>query len=306
MSGFKRATKTQSRLRLAIYGPSGSGKTYTALKIAQALGKPVALIDTERGSASKYAGDVADFDVLELTSFEPSKYIRAIADAAAAHYPTLVIDSLSHAWMGKGGLLDQADAKGGRFDAWKTLTPQHHALVDAILAFPGDLIVTLRTKTEYVVEQNAAGKSAPRKVGTAPVQKEGLEYEFDVAASMDVANTMTVEKSRCPGLQGAVIRHPGAEVAETLRSWLNDGVAPPPPPSTQITNAPLAAPQETTIAMLKTGFANARNTVELDSFGALTKKAHTAGEFGDEVRKELGALYMQRKRELVGTTEAAQ
>jgi hypothetical protein len=228
MGGFKKATKQQSRLRLALYGPSGSGKTFTALTIGAALGKPVALIDTERGSASKYAGDVADFDVLELETFEPAKYIAAIREAASAGYPTLVIDSLSHAWMGKGGLLDQADAKGGRFDAWKTLTPQQHALVDAILAYPGDIIVTMRTKTEYVVEKDERGKSAPRKVGLAPVQKDSIEYEFDIAASLDIENTMHVEKSRCPALSGAVIRKPGADVAKTLRAWLEGGVPAPP------------------------------------------------------------------------------
>lgn len=235
---FTKATKQQSRLRLALYGPSGSGKTYTALTIGAALGKPVALIDTERGSASKYAGDVADFDVLELESFEPAKYIAAIRAAAEAKYPTLVIDSLSHAWMGKGGLLDQADAKGGRFDAWKALTPQQHALVDAILAYPGDVIVTMRTKTEYVVEKDERGKSAPRKVGLAPVQKDGVEYEFDIAASLDVENTMHVEKSRCPALSGAIIRKPGAAVAKALRDWLSEGAP-------RVPDAPKSEPRAT-------------------------------------------------------------
>jgi hypothetical protein len=231
MSGFKRATKTQSKLRLALYGPSGSGKTYTSIVIAQALGEPVAVIDTERGTASKYAGDVAEFDVMELTSFEPQRYIAAIGDAAKAGYPTLVIDSLSHAWVGKGGLLDQADAKGGRFDAWRGLTPQHNALIDAILAYRGDVIVTLRSKTEYVVEKDDRGKNAPRKIGLAPVQKEGLEYEFDVAASLSAENVLTVEKTRCPALRGAIIRNPGVELAATLRAWLSDGAAPAAPTS---------------------------------------------------------------------------
>lgn len=54
---FAPAVKTESKLRLAIAGPSGSGKTYTALAIGTALaaGGKVALLDTEHGSASKYA-----------------------------------------------------------------------------------------------------------------------------------------------------------------------------------------------------------------------------------------------------------
>lgn len=233
MSAFKKATKAQSKLRISIFGPSGSGKTYTSLLIASALGGPVALIDTERGSASKYAGDVADFDALELTSYEPAKYIRAIGEAAKERYPVLVIDSLSHAWSGKGGILEQKDAKGGRFDAWKELTPQQTDLLEAILAYPGHVIVTMRSKTEYVLDQveNRSGKmvSTPRKVGLAPVQRQDLEYEFDVVLRLDADNIAHVEKTRCSALAGLSIRHPGAPLAELLTAWLSDGASPPPP-----------------------------------------------------------------------------
>src|SRR5947208_2781832 len=67
---FARATKHQAKLRLTLDGPSGSGKTYSALAIATALGARIALIDTEHGSAKKYAGDPFVFDLLELDSFE--------------------------------------------------------------------------------------------------------------------------------------------------------------------------------------------------------------------------------------------
>src|SRR5688572_28015560 len=119
MSAFKKASKKQQKLRLAITGPAGAGKTYTALTLAKHMGDRVALIDTERGSASKYAGDVADFDTLELDHFGVPQYLKAIADARAEGYPVLVIDSLSHAWSGKGGILEEADNRGGKFQAWK-------------------------------------------------------------------------------------------------------------------------------------------------------------------------------------------
>ena len=65
---FKKATKKNAKLRLALFGVSGSGKSFSALRIATGLaGKngKIAFIDTERGSASKYA-DRFDFDVCEL------------------------------------------------------------------------------------------------------------------------------------------------------------------------------------------------------------------------------------------------
>lgn len=178
---FERATKSEARARIALVGPSGSGKTYTALRFAAELGQPAGLIDTERRSASKYA-DLFTFDALNLESFAPAQYVAALAAAASAGYPVVVVDSLSHAWMGRGGLLEQVDDYGRRnggnsFGGWRDATPQHNALVDAILTYPGHVIVTMRAKTEYVVEKDDRGKHVPRKVGLAPVQRDGLEYE---------------------------------------------------------------------------------------------------------------------------------
>lgn len=232
---FKKATKTQSRLRMAIVGPSGSGKTYTALGLASVLGERVAVIDTERGSASKYA-DLFEFDVVELGSFHPQKYIEVIIAAAAEGYDTLVIDSLSHAWVGADGVLAQVDRVTSRsnsknsFAAWKDVTPLQNQLVDTILSSPLHVIATMRAKSEYVMEQiNQGGRtiSVPRKVGVAPVQRSGIEYEFDVVADMDIHNTMTVTKTRCSALNGAIIERPDASLAETLKAWLTDGVPMP-------------------------------------------------------------------------------
>lgn len=99
---FTRATKLEAKLRLALAAPSEAGKTYTALQLATHLGGPLAVIDTERGSASKFA-DLFPFDVLELASFHPQRYIDAIHDAEEGGYSVLIIDSLSHAWAGKDG-----------------------------------------------------------------------------------------------------------------------------------------------------------------------------------------------------------
>ena len=70
---FTPATKARAKARLGLIGPSGSGKTFSALRIAQGLGGRVGFIDTEHGSASKYA-DLFKFDVLELESFSPDVY----------------------------------------------------------------------------------------------------------------------------------------------------------------------------------------------------------------------------------------
>ncbi len=227
---FQKAVKSQARLRLALIGPAGSGKTYTALRIATGLGGRIALIDTERGSASHYANRF-DFDKCELGNFGPDDYTAAIHEAEAAGYDIIIIDSLTHAWSGTGGALELVDKErtrgqgGNSFTAWKTVTPKHNAMVDAILQSSCHVLVTMRTKTEYVVEQNEKGKSVPRKIGLAPVQRDGLEYEFDVICDLTIDNDCIVGKTRCDTLQGKVFKQAGEhDIVPLLKAWLSDGV----------------------------------------------------------------------------------
>jgi hypothetical protein len=234
MAGFQRATKQRAKLRMALAGPAGSGKTYSALAVATSLaaaaGGRIAVVDTEHGSASKYA-DQFDFDALELESFHPQRYIEAIEQAREAGYAVLVLDSLSHAWMGKDGALELVDraAKrnqaGNSFAAWRDVTPLHNQLVEAMIASELHLIVTLRSKTEYVQEKDDRGKTIIRKIGLAPVQRDGLEYEFDVYGDLDQDNNLIIGKTRCSALAGQVIAKPGKQLAKVLVEWLG-GTAP--------------------------------------------------------------------------------
>ena len=239
---FQKATKLQSRLRLALCGPAGSGKTYTALSVAEALGR-VAVLDTERGSASKYS-DRFSFDVVELSEYHPESYVEIIKGAEAEGYDVLVIDSLSHAWSGKGGALelkDKATARsrsGNSYTAWREVTPLHNALVDAILGCSCHVIVTMRSKVEYILEDNGKGSKTPRKVGMAPVQREGMDYEFDVVGDLDWNHTLVVSKSRCSELAGAVVKEPGAEFAQALARWVGTGEKAPEPPEPTGPTAP--------------------------------------------------------------------
>lgn len=217
---FKKATKHQARLRLALCGPSGSGKTYSALNIAQHLGSSIALIDTEHGSASKYA-DRFDFDVCELTDFHPNQYIEAIREAGKAEYEAIVIDSLSHAWFWE--LNETSNAKNS-FTAWGKVRPLERALIDAMLSSPAHVIVTMRTKTEWVlVDSPRNGKPMPERIGTAPIQASGIEYEFDIAGELDLNHILTISKSRCPALTRTTHANPGENLADTMLMWLSDG-----------------------------------------------------------------------------------
>lgn len=235
---FKPATKSKSRLRLALEGPSGSGKTYTALRFAHLLtnhGK-IAVIDTENGSAAKYVGERPDgkpwaFDVLDLGApYSPDRYVEAIKAAESAGYDAIVIDSMAHMWSGRGGMLDLVDAKGSNgnsFDGWRKCKPMERKFWDAIVACRIHLIATFRSKTEWVVEERN-GKKVPVKIGTKADQREGVEYEFDVALMLDDDHRASPIKTRCPAIDGGAWIKPGADVIDPLRAWLSDGVEPTP------------------------------------------------------------------------------
>lgn len=229
---FNKAVKTESKLRMAIAGPSGSGKTYTALSVAAALvpGGKVAVIDTEHGSAAKYA-DLFEFDVAHAAPpYHPDGLIKLVTFAANSGYDVIVVDSVSHYWSGAGGVLDLKEDAERRmrtpnsYTAWKDVTPIHQRMVDTLVAVNAHVIVTMRSKQDYIlVERN--GKQVPQKVGMAPVQRDGFEYEFDVMLDMDIENVGRVMKTRCPALTGAAMVKPGAELAGILREWLT-GAAP--------------------------------------------------------------------------------
>lgn len=228
---FKPATKSSCKARIALCGPAGSGKTYSALLIASGLGKTIAVIDSERGSASMYA-DLVDFESCELERFGPRDYMREIMEAR--RFDVLIIDSLSHAWMGRGGCLDQVDKAPDKnsFSPWKKVTPQHRALLDAICGHSKHVIVTMRTKMEYVLE-SVKGKMVPRKVGMGVEQRKGVEYEFDVIGELDYDHSMLITKTRISGLDGDRIDHPGRSFGEMIAESLSDGepIPVPAPPS---------------------------------------------------------------------------
>lgn len=199
-SMFKKAEKRQGVLRVAFTGPSGSGKTYSALMLASGIGKKIAVIDTENHSASDYAGQFG-FDTVSIEKpYEVGKFIRAFEAAVAAGYDVVIMDSISHAWVGEGGLLsmkETLDARGGNaFTNWAPVTKLHEQFKSMILQSPVHLIATMRSKQDYVVEQDGKGKSVPKKVGLAPIQREGMEYEFTLVFDLAMNHTAAVSKDR--------------------------------------------------------------------------------------------------------------
>lgn len=228
---FRKAERKRARLRLGIVGPSGSGKTFGALVIARGIGGRVALIDTENGSGELYS-HLMDYDVCTIhPPFEAQKYLAAIAAAEKAGYDIIIIDSLSHAWAGDGGLLDMqgkiADSgKRNGFAAWRSVTPLHNRLVDAMLQSRCHIIATMRAKTEYALQDDGKGGKQPVKIGLAPVQRDGMDYEFTVVLDVDVQHNATSSKDRTGIFDGRIFRADDS-VGKELLTWLESGALEP-------------------------------------------------------------------------------
>ncbi len=231
---FVKAQRQRVSLKMAVTGPSGSGKTFGALRLAFGLVGPkgrVALIDTENGSGSLYA-NLGDYDVLEIAApFTVQKYTAAIQEAVAGGYEALIIDSLSHAWAGDGGLLDQKSAKDSRggngFSNWADISKVYEQFKSAILQSPIHIIGTMRSKQDYVIESDSRGKQTPRKVGMAPIQREGMEYEFTTVFDVDMTHTAATSKDRT-GLFTDEISQLTEDHGRRLSAWLAGGAAPRP------------------------------------------------------------------------------
>ncbi len=229
---FRKAQRKQAKLRLALAGPSGSGKTYSALLIAKGIGGPVAMIDTERRSGELYS-HLYEYDVSPIDGpFDPQAYIDRIKAAEEAGYNVLIIDSLSHAWAGVGGILDIKDriAKSSRnnndFTAWREATPKHNELVDSILKSSCHIIATLRTKTAYEVIQEERKKAKVTKLGLAFVQREGLDYEFTVVLDLSIDSHIASSTKDRTGIFDGQYLTPSEETGRRLLQWLNSGTDP--------------------------------------------------------------------------------
>lgn len=234
---IERAQKKKQKLKIALAGISGSGKTYSALTLAFSMCKKVCVIDTECGSASLYSDHFPEYDVLELNApYSPQRYIEAINLAEKEGYECIIIDSLSHEWNGAGGCLDMVNAVskagGNSYTAWGKVTPHHDALINRMISAQTHIIVTMRTKTAYEMATNDKGKQAPIKVGMAPTQRDGVEYEFTIVFDIDQNHNFTCSKDRTAMFNNVDIPQPlNDEVGKKILDWLDRGIEAPTVPS---------------------------------------------------------------------------
>lgn len=246
---MRKATRTKAKLRLGISGPAGGGKTFGSLLVAFGITSDwnkICVIDTENHSGELYANynkngvEIGQFNYIEIVSpYTPEKYTLAIHEAEAAGIECIIIDSLTHAWSGEGGLLDkkgqiEKSNKPGvnSWTAWRDITPMHNRLIDSILTSKAHIIATLRAKMETVQEKDDRGKTIIRKLGMNPIQRDGMEYEFTTFIDVDQNHQATTSKDRTSLFDGKVFSL-GVDAGKLLLGWLETGADMQPQPSAQ-------------------------------------------------------------------------
>ncbi len=241
------ASRERILLRAALCGPTGSGKTKTALILASRLVErlglgPVFVIDSENRSALRYAysprtrqGYKFKHVAMPEDDHSPQAYAAAIDYCESQGAGVIVVDSLSHAWNGVNGVLEQVDqvtersrTRNSFSEGWRTMTPIHNRLIQRMLGSSAHVIFTLRARVDWVVQENEKGRKEPVKVGLAPIQREGVDYEPDLFFDMTTPdNNLIVTKSRCDRLApGEVIKRPGVELADVIIEWIEDAEPP--------------------------------------------------------------------------------
>jgi hypothetical protein len=233
---LQKATRKKVKLRLGLSAVSGGGKTYSALLLGKGLtddwGK-IAVIDTENNSASLYS-HLGDFNTIELTSpYTPERYIEAIKVCEDAGMEVIIVDSITHEWDGKGGLLEiHSSMTGNSFTNWSSLTPRHQKFIDKILQSTCHVITTVRRKTDYEMTVNDKGKQTPQKVGLKEVTREGFEYELTVNFNLDERHNCTASKDRTGLFMDKPFFTITEETGRLIKEWCESGIEAPKPKQT--------------------------------------------------------------------------
>ena len=244
----RKASRKKVKPKLGLGGSSGSGKTYSSLRMAYGYTgdwSKICLIDTEGGRGELYANtnirgiEIGEYDYIRLDPpFTPQRYIDAIKLAEDdPNIEVIILDSMSHAWAGSGGMLDMQnayskDSKENSFTAWRKVTPEHNRLVDTVLRSRCAVFLTVRTKTEYVIQEEN-GKKVPKKIGMAPVFRDGLEYEMTVFMDLSQEHYANATKDNTGVFEGVPFI-PTEEEGKKLREWLETGKDEPKPDYKQL------------------------------------------------------------------------
>lgn len=229
---FQKAKPMQAFYKGSVYGPPGSGKTYTTLLqatgFAEACGKRIAYVDTERGT--DFYTEKFDFDAIYTQSL--ATVTEAVQSLDPNEHGVIVIDSISHLWdaamAAYEGKRTKNEAAGGiPMHAWGAIKKPYKNLIRWLMDCPFHVFILGRQKN--VFEDDADGKMkkigvSMRAEGETPYEPhiccrmEGRQSEKDSSKSTYFA---IYEKDRTGLLAGRTFPNPTFKTIECILPLLN-------------------------------------------------------------------------------------
>lgn len=239
---LKRAVRSKMKVPVLLMGASGSGKTVSALLIAKGIvwemfpdlsddekwGK-IAVIDTEHSRSTLYAGmtineqEIGSFLHYDLTApYTTERYSTAFNECKMAGCEVVIIDSITHAWSGEGGVLDKVNMLGGKFNDWSKVKPDEQKLLQLFLDSEVHVIATVRSKQGYEVTKTDDGKIEIEKIGLKSDQKDSLEYEFAITFQLYQSHLAEAMKDNSNIFEGRflITENTGKKIYE----WAEEGI----------------------------------------------------------------------------------
>jgi hypothetical protein len=221
------ATRESVKLRMSISSPTGFGKTYGALLIAYGITEDwskIAVVDTENRSASLYAHLGKYYTIPLAPPFTTDKYLQAIDICEKNGIEVIILDSITHAWKGEGGLLEYNNSLGGKYQDWAKTTPLYQKWLNKILNSSCHIISTMRKKQAYsMVTEN--GKTKVEKKGMEDEIRDGFDYEMTVAFEIINDNHLArTGKDRTQMFDGKPEFILTSETGRMIKEWCEAGV----------------------------------------------------------------------------------
>lgn len=204
MATIVKAKRQKIKVPILVMGASGSGKTLGSLLIAKGMMErmypdaddaeqwdKVGVIDTEHRRTNLYVDTehdgvrIGEFPKVDLVApFDSANYLDAFASLKKYGCQVIVVDGISNAWNGEGGVLQQVDNGGngkGGLGGWKDVAPEQRNFLKLLTDQDVHVIATVRSKQGIEVTTDDNGKAQVEKVGLKIEQKDSLEYEFAIA-----------------------------------------------------------------------------------------------------------------------------
>lgn len=230
---------------VGLGGASGSGKTWSAMEIATGLagGKKFYVIDTESGRARHYKKHF-NFDRGDLTPpFTPRAYLEALETVEKMRYPVVVIDSMSHVWMGDGGCHDWHESILDRMAgddykkrdacnvaAWVKPKMAHKQMIQKFLRLKCHLVLCFRAEEKtsiFTEEKDGRKKTTIVNNGWQLICEKHTPYELTMSIMLapeepGKPNYLKLQKDHLPIMQGVKLLN--KEVGEKLLSWASENV----------------------------------------------------------------------------------